>query len=104
MLVSRLEHIADEWKNVNMLLQIQINFITYMTCVQADGPAHLSIIRVYIVCIDPADAQADLGVPYPHVIRSFSIWIAPNHYWVSLEAIEHIYVHVHYMYIDCVGV
>ena len=63
MLVSRLEHIADEWKNVNMLLQIETNFIIYVTCVHADWPAHLGIIRVYIVCIDSADAQADLGVP-----------------------------------------
>ena len=44
MLVSRLEHIADEWKDVNMLLQIETNFITYVTCIHADGPAHLGII------------------------------------------------------------
>ena len=51
-----------------MLLQIETNFITYVTCVHADGPAHLGIIRVYIVCIDPADAQADLGVPCSHML------------------------------------
>ena len=67
MLVSRLEHIADEWKTVIMLLQIETYFITYVTCIHADGPAHLGIIRVYIVCTDPADAQADLDVPCSHM-------------------------------------
>ena len=45
MLVSHLEHIADEWKNVNMLLQIETNFITYVTCIHVEGPAHLGIIK-----------------------------------------------------------
>ena len=68
MLVSRLEHIADEWKNVNMLLQIETHFITYVTFVHTDESAHLgSLIRVYISCTDPADAQADLGVPCSHL-------------------------------------
>ena len=67
MLITHLEHIADEWKNVNMLLQIEINFITYVTCIQADGPAHLGIVRVYICFTDPAFAQADLGVPCSHM-------------------------------------
>ena len=66
MLVSHLEHIADERKNVNMLLQIETNFITYVTCIHTDGPAHLGIIRVYICFTDPADAQADLSVPCSH--------------------------------------
>ena len=35
---------------------------------------------------------------YP-VIRSVSIWSTSNDYGVSLEADEHIYIHVHYMYI-----
>ena len=61
-----------------MLLQIQTNFITYVTCVHADGPAHLSIIRVYIVCIDLADAQADLGVPYPHMLKGQFLFGAPQ--------------------------
>ena len=61
MLVSCLGHIADGWKNVNMLLQIETYFITYVTCIHADWPAHLgSLIRVYIVCVDLVDAQADL--------------------------------------------
>ena len=67
MLVSRLEHIADEWKHVNMLLKIETNFIIYVTSVHPDGPAHLGIIRVYIVCIDPANAQAEMGVPCSHM-------------------------------------
>ena len=67
MLVSHLEHTADEWKNVNMLLQIETNFFTYVTFILADGLTHLGIIRVYIVCICPADAQADQGVPCSHM-------------------------------------
>ena len=43
MLVSHLKHIADEWKNVNMLFQIETNFITYEICAHEDGPAHLGI-------------------------------------------------------------
>ena len=41
MLVSYLEHTPDEWKNVNILLQKENDFITYVTCVYADEPAHL---------------------------------------------------------------
>ena len=67
MLVLGMEHIADEWKTVNMLLQIETNFDAYVTCVHTDGPAHLGIFRVYLVYIDPADAQADLGVPCSHM-------------------------------------
>ena len=67
MLVSHLEPIA-EWKNVNMLLQIKTNFITYVTCIHAEKPAHLGIIRVYIVFTDPADAKTDLGVPYSYML------------------------------------
>ena len=67
MLVSHLEHIADEWTNVNMLLQTETNFITYVTYIHTEGPAHLGIIRVYIGFIDPSDSQADLGVPCSHM-------------------------------------
>ena len=67
MLVSHLEHIADEWKNVNVILQKETNFITNVTCINADGHAHLDISRVYIVCIDPADAKADWDVPCSHM-------------------------------------
>ena len=78
MLVSCLEHIADEWKNVNMLLQIETNLITYVPGVHTDRPAHLgSLIKVYTVCkhnlcsivtsIDPADAQSNLSVSCSHM-------------------------------------
>ena len=68
MCVSCLKYIADEWENVNKLLQIETNFITYVTCTHADWPVHLgSLIRLYIVCIDLADAHADLGVPSLHM-------------------------------------
>ena len=78
MLVSHLEHIADEWKNVNMLLQIDTDFITYVTCIHADGPTHLGIIRVCLVCIDPADAQADLGVPCSHMSQGQFLFGVPQ--------------------------
>ena len=65
MLVSRLEHIADEKKKC--VTPNRINFITYVSCVLTVGPARLVIIWVYILCIDPADAQADLGVPCSHM-------------------------------------
>ena len=42
-LVSCLEHIAYEWKNVKMLLQIETNFITYVACIHADWPAYLAV-------------------------------------------------------------
>ena len=45
-----------------MLLQIETNFITYVTCVHVAGPAHLGIIRIYIVSIDPAHADNDYEV------------------------------------------
>ena len=90
MLVSHLEHIADEWKNVNILLQIETNFITYVTCIHAEGAAHLGIIRVYIVFTDPADVQADLGVHCSHMSWSQFLFGAPkNDYGVSLQADEH---------------
>ena len=54
----------QRWRveNVNMLLQIETNFITYVTCVHVAGPAHLGIIRIYIVSIDPAHADNDYEV------------------------------------------
>ena len=67
MLASHLKHIADEWENVNMLLQIETNFITYVACIHAEGPAHLGIIRVYIGFTDPADAQDNLCISCSHM-------------------------------------
>ena len=53
-----------------MLLQIELFFITYGACKHAEGPAHLgSLIRFYIVCLDPAEAQADLGVSFSHMSK-----------------------------------
>ena len=54
-------------KNVNMLLQLETDFIIYVTCLHANVPTHLGIIRVYIVCTDVCtDAQAD-GLPCLHM-------------------------------------
>ena len=76
-----------------------------MTCVHTDGPAHLGIIRVYIVCIDPGDAQADLGVFCLHMSQGQFLFGAPQMIMRSAwRLMKIVCVHVHYMYIDCVGV
>ena len=79
MIVTCLGHIADGWKNVNMLLQIETYFITYVTGIHTDWPAQLdSLIRVYIVCVDLVDAQADLGVPCSHWSEGQFLFGAPQ--------------------------
>ena len=39
--MSYLEHTAEEWKNVNMLLQIETQTLLLLTRIHADGPADL---------------------------------------------------------------